>query len=129
MRTKHLWIASAAIVLALPAIAQETAPQQPGPAATSPLPQTANPTPTAGPSAADEVLSESGSDGTAVEEVSSTNAQPPSPPVEYPGWARRDPFNVGPLNPDDARLTSNAWGEASGQFLSILLRRMQTPIA
>ena len=128
MRTKHLWIASAAVILALPAIAQEAAPQQPGPAATSPAPQAASPVAATSPSG-DETLSTSGGDETAVEEVSNANVGPPSPPVEYPSSARGDPWNVGPLNPADAYLTSNAWGEASGQFLSTLMRRMQTPIA
>lgn len=129
MRTKHLLIASAAIVLALPAIAQVAAPQQSGPAAATPATQSANPAPSAVQPTQNEALSEGGTDETAVEEVSNTNIGPPAPPVEYPSWAQRDPWNVGPLPPGDAHLTSDAWGQASGQFLSILMRRMQTPIA
>lgn len=45
------------------------------------------------------------------------------PPVEMPGHARRDPFEVGGINPADVGLTSNAFGGASGRFLSNLLRR------
>ncbi len=129
MRTKHLLIASAAIVLALPAIAQVAAPQQPGPAALPPATQPANPAPDAAQPTQNEALPEGGADETAVEEVANTNTEPPAPPVEYPSWAQRDPWNVGPLSPGDAHLTSDAWGEASGQFLSTLMRRMQTPIA
>ena len=127
MRTKLLLIASAAIVLALPAIAQQVAPGSPAPTQSAPAAAPAT-TPAA---SSDQNLtsSEGGTDETAVEQVANSNVQPPSPPVEYPGWARRDPFNAGSINPADVGLTSDAWGEASGQFLSTLLRRMQTPIA
>ena len=129
MRTKLLLIASAAIVLALPAIAQQTAPPQPPVASPAPAAQPANTAATPQDSAVDEVSPEGGTDETAVEEVSNQNLQPPAPPVEYPGWARRDPWTAGVLNPADARLSSDAWGGASGQFLSTLMRRMQTPLA
>ena len=133
MRTKHLLIAAAAIGLALPAIAQQVANQQPAPAA-APASPAANPAPAPAASpaanqAADEALPEGGADQTAVEEVSGNNLQPPSPPLEYPSWARRDPWNVGPLDPARAGLTGEAWGGANGQFLSTLMRRMQTPLA
>jgi hypothetical protein len=128
MRTKLLLTASAAVVLALPAIAQQAAPPQPAPPTSAPTaqPQTAT---AAAQSGSDETLPEGGADQTAVEEVTNQNLQPPAPPVEYPGWARRDPWTVGPLNPADAGLTSDAWGRASGKFLSSLMRQMQTPIA
>ena len=123
MRTKLLLIASAAVVLALPAIAQQAAPVQPAPAvsppaATAPAASSAQPTP-----------SEGGIDETAVEEVSNNTLQPPTPPVEYPRWARRDFWTVGALEPADARITGDAWGAANGIFLTTLMRRMQTPIA
>lgn len=127
MRTKHLLIATAAIGLALPAIAQQVAGQQSTPTA-APAAQAPNPVATPA-QAPDEVLPEGGADQTAVEEVAGNNVQPPAPPVEYPSWARRDPWNVGPLDPARAGLTSDAWGGANGQFLSTLMRRMQTPIA
>jgi hypothetical protein len=130
MRIKPLLIASAAIALALPALAQQAAAPQPAP--TTPAPVTQNNT-TAN-SSSPTVLPEGGADETAVEEVSNTNANPaalapPTPPVEYPGWARRDPWTVGALNPQDAGLSDDAWGEASGVFLSTLMRRMATPLA
>jgi len=122
MRTKLILIASVAVVLTLPAIAQETGAPQPA------APATATPTPTPTPQPA-VTANDGGSDESAVEEVSAASLQPPSPPVEYPGWARRDPWTVGSLNPEDAGLTSDAWGGADGPFLSTLMRRMQTPLA
>ena len=125
MRTKLLLTASAAAILALPAIAQQPAPQ----------PAPATPPPAQGigalPSATELPTgsAESGADETAVEEVSNVTLQPPAPPVEYPGWARRDPWTVGVLSPSDAGLSGDAWGSADGVFLSTLMRRMQTPIA
>jgi hypothetical protein len=124
MRTKLILIASAAVILALPAIAQQAAAPQPTPAPAAHSPATATP-----PSTSEETASEGGTDETAVEEVSSSKLQPPAPPVEYPGWARRDPWTVGAIEPANARLTSDAWGAADGGFLSTLMRRMQTPVA
>lgn len=128
MRTKLLLIASSAVLLALPAIAQQPAPPQPAAAQPPATAATPGPAPT---SSADEDVTSSagGADETAVEEVAKSNLQPPAPPVEYPGWARRDPWSAGSINPGDIGLTSNAWGQASGAFLSTLLRRMQTPLA
>ena len=118
MHTKAILIVSAAVILALPALAQQAAPPQP----------TQN---SAASSSSPQALPEGGADETAVEEVSSSNQSaalgPPSPPVEYPGWARRDPWNVGPLN--SAGLGAEPWGTADGSFLSTLMRRMRTPIA
>jgi hypothetical protein len=131
MRTKLLLAGSAALALAIPVLAQQQAPppatvpanQYPGGGigATQPQPSTApasigGETPAAG-------------DETAIEEVGALNLPPPPPPVEYPGWARRDPRAVGPLDPAAAGLGDNPWGTASGAFLSVLLRRMDTPIA
>jgi hypothetical protein len=124
MRIKPVWIASAALVLALPALAQQAAPPQQQPVPT-PAP-TVQPTPTSAPAG---TLPESGADESAVEEVSNLNLGPPTPPVEYPGWARRDPWSVGAILPRDAGLGDDAWGSANGAFLSTLMRRMRTPIA
>ena len=121
MRTKLILLASAAALLALPALAQQAAPPQsaPAPAATAPAPMSRPVT----------SLPEGGTDESAVEEISNLNLGPPTPPVEYPGWARRDPWTVGPLDPARAGLSAEAWGDSSGAFLSTLLRRMQTPLA
>ena len=122
MRTKLILIASAAVVLALPAIAQQAVAPQPAPA-------TASPTPAPAQATSSVAANESGSDESAVEEVSAVNLQPPPPPVEYPGWARRDPWTVGSLPPEQAGLNDEAWGRANGPFLSTLMRRMRTPLA
>lgn len=121
MRTKLILVASAAVILALPAIAQQAAPQQPAAQGVT--------VPTTTPSTVESSPPEGGTDETAVEEVSGNTLQPPTPAVEYPGWARRDPWTVGAIEPADARLTSDAWGGSNGAFLSTLMRRMQTPIA
>src|SRR3954453_22182237 len=129
MHTKLLLAASAAIVLALPAIAQQAAPAQPAPAS-GPATGVPAQTPAVSPSTSPAIMStEGGADESAVEEVSGLSLVPPAPPVEYPGWARRDPWTVGSLGPEDAGLTGDAWGGANGTFLSILMRRMQTPTA
>src|SRR5689334_22827240 len=119
MRTKLVLLASAAALLALPALAQQSAAPQPAPV-TAP---TAAPTPTTA-----TALPEGGTDESAVEELSNVSLEPPSPPVEYPGWARRDPWTVGPLDPASAGLSADAWGDSSGAFLSTLMRRMHTPL-
>jgi hypothetical protein len=123
MRIKPIWIASAAVLLALPALAQQVAqPLQQAPTTTTP--PVAQSTP-----ATSETSTEGGADESAVEEVSGLNLTQPGPPVEYPGWARRDPWSVGAISPSNAGLSDDAWGTASGVFLSTLMRRMHTPIA
>jgi hypothetical protein len=130
MRTKLYLIASGAVLaLALPAIAQQAAQLQPAPVGTptpQQQPQAATPSSTASSDISD------GSDETAVEEVSPSAlqpVQPVQPPIEYPGWARRDPRVVGRLDPAAIGLGENPWGGASGAFLSTLMRRMNTPLA
>lgn len=56
-------------------------------------------------------------------------AQEVPPPIELPDHARRDPFVVGPLPSAQTGFRDDAWGGASGRFLSILMRRTDTPIA
>ena len=123
MRNKLIWFASAAAVLAIPAIAQQTAP--PSTPATS---QPAQSVPVAAQPSSTSPAS-TGADESAVEEVSALNLPPPAPPVEYPGWARRDPWTVGSLTPEAAGINEQAWGGANGPFLSTLMRRMRTPLA
>ena len=93
MPAKHSLLASAALVLTLPALAQlraqapQPTPARPTSSVATSRPQGASPSDAA---AADEA---------AVEELGDVQLQPPSPPVEYPGWARRDPWVVGKLDP------------------------------
>jgi hypothetical protein len=134
MRTKPFLAASAAVALALPALAQQAVQPQPAPA-TPPANQYPNNggigTPVVQPSPAERTIGVQATpqDETAVEEVGAINLAPAAPPIEYPGWARRDPRAVGPLDPASAGLSANPWGSASGAFLSTLMRRMDTPIA
>jgi hypothetical protein len=134
MRINPLLVATAAVAIALPALAQQAAQPQPSPAPATPpagvptntaSPVSSSPEP-GGNSAAPRG---SGGDESAVEEVAALNLPPPPPPVEYPGWARRDPWVVGALDPAQQGLGTNPWGTASGAFLTTLMRRMETPLA
>ena len=122
MRIKPLLIASAALALALPAIAQQSAPAPALPPASTP--PTAQGAPTQ-PSVATPV---GGADESAVEMIANLQLPPPPPPVEYPSFARRDPWVVGALEPAAVGLP-DGWGTASGPFLSSLMRRMDVPLA
>ena len=137
MRTKPLLVASAAlaVAIALPAIAQQVAQSQPAPTPANQYPNggigATQPQPSTTPSTIPEDNS-AGADETAVEEVAPATLQPRQPvqpPVEYPGWARRDPWVVGKLDPVAEGLGESPWGGASGAFLSTLMRRMDTPLA
>ena len=124
MRIKPFLIASTALILAIPALAQQSAQPAPGqPTRNSPAlrPMTAQLSPAS-------PLGRAG-DRTAVEELSDLLLQPPKPPVEYPAWARRDPWVVGRLDPVQIGLGASPWQGASGVFLSTLMRRMGTPVA
>jgi hypothetical protein len=128
MRIKPLLIASAAVAVALPAIAQQVV-QQPirAPAAAPANNVASSPEPGAPSEGGTSVVSPG--DESAVEEISNLNLPPPPPPTEYPGWARRDPWVVGELNPAQLGLGDNPWGTSSGAFLSVLMRRMDVPLA
>jgi len=123
MRTKSLLIGGAALLaLALPAIAQQVAqaPPQPAPPAVQPVANVAVPATSPAP----------GQEGdSSVTELNLQNLPPPAPAVEYPAHARRDPWVVGALDPVRIGLGPAPWGAASGAFLSVLMRRMDAPIA
>ena len=123
MRVKTLLIVTCSAIVALPAIAQQTAPRPASPT-TYPTPVTADPSPTATPQPSNPTPSvrrpsrPQGADGSAVELVTEVKLPPPPKPVEYPAFARRDPWTVGALDPADAGLGGNPWRGASGAFLS-----------
>ena len=136
MRIKSLLVASAALAVALPAIAQQMAQTQPasptqypsggiGATQPQPRPQQQSSAPMASPAG--------GADESAVEVVTAQAnlqpSQPIQPPTEYPGWARRDPWVVGALDPAAHGLGQDPWNGSSGAFLSTLMRRMDTPMA
>ena len=129
MRAKPLLIATAGLALALPAIAQQTAPAQP--AQTPPAQPTVNSV-APSPSAQTPIgsLPPAGGEGeTGIADLSELELPAPPPPVELPGHARRDPWVAGRLDSMRLGLGSNPWGAASGAFLSGLMRRMDTPLA
>ena len=124
-----LGVTAAALAIAIPALAQQPAQQSnpPQPAANQ-YPGGgigAQPPATSTPAQSTPVTSvPAGGDESAVEEVSALNLQPAAPVVEYPGWARRDVWTVGSLNPTEAGVGDDAFGTADGAFLSTLMRRM-----
>ena len=116
----------AAAALAIPAIAQvqnTAAPPAPSPAPVQPAP---SPSPVARPSPGPSGAVDSETVEVSEEEL---RAFAPPPPVEYPRHARRNPFVTGALDPVKAGLGTDPWGQASGVFLSGLMRRMDTPVA
>ena len=128
MQAKPLFVSLAALAVALPALAQQTAQPQPAPTP-QPVANTAQPAVTQ-PSVATARPSPGGpADESLVEMLSDIELPPPPPPVEYPARARRDPWVVGAIDPADVGLGPRPWGAASGTFLSTLMRRMDAPIA
>jgi hypothetical protein len=125
MPAKYWLIGGAVVALALPALAQESLlppgfGNAPAPAPTPAQPAQQRP---AAPSARPAATPPAGqSEGEAGQFTEEQLANIP-PPVELPSHARRNPFEVGPINPADIGLTANAWGGADGRFLENLLRR------
>jgi hypothetical protein len=122
-----LLLGSVATVLAIPALAQvqnsaTPAPAPPVQAAPAPAPRAQQPQP-----AQTEALPEDETNATIAAEQA--QAAPPPKPIEYPAYARRDPFTAGALDPASLAIGADAWGQANGVFLSTLMRRMDTPIA
>ena len=128
--------AALALLLALPAIAQERpesilppgfgdpvapAPQPATPS--SPRPQPSGPAPRSDPgeTAGVQVID-------SLAPLEKLTAEPVRQ-VEYPSDARRDPRFAGTLDPSSVGLGPRAWGAASGKALEILMRRMDTPLA
>lgn len=125
MRPKPLLLVGVAAAIAIPAVAQQGAPQATPPAA-QPAPQAEAPSNT---SAATVQPVASGPAETGVEVVENVTMAEPAPAIEYPNWARRDPWVVGLVEPSDVGFGRVPWGAANGAFLSTLMRRMDTPIA
>lgn len=120
-----LLLASAAAVIAIPAIAQVQNTASPPPASPpvepAPAPQPSAPVQT-------QALQETDTSDVVEQQIGTTPPAPP-PAIEYPGYARRDPFTAGALDPVQLGLGADPWGRASGVFLSGLMRRTETPIA
>ncbi len=118
---------SAAVGLALPALAQDRA-LLPATTAPSPTPAPGSTSPVSGlsPSAATAGFGES---ETGITTITADELPTQTPPVELPEHARRDPWVVGRFDPVKLGMGPNPWGTASGAFLSSLMRRTDTPIA
>ena len=114
--TRLYLLAGVAAAVAIPALAQVQNGAATAPAAAQPQ---AAPVQT-------QALQSSETDVVVENQISN---QPPPPPVEYPPFARRNPFEAGVLDPSRLGLGADPWGNASGVFLSSLMRRMDTPIA
>jgi hypothetical protein len=119
---RRFLLPGAVAAIAIPAIAQVQNAVTPPAPATQPAPAP-QPSPAAG-EASPATTGEAG-----VEIANQVVAQAPPPPVEYPKFARRDPFAAGALHPAGTPIGTNAWGQANGAFLSSLMRGMDTPIA
>ncbi|MBA3667262.1 MAG: hypothetical protein H0W65_06025 [Sphingomonas sp.] len=136
-RTRQLLAGGAAlaIALSLPAIAQDRPESILPPGFGDPTPATPAPTPTPTPSPAAPTPITGPSEGAGVEVVDTLSpaealeVAEPVPQVEFPAFSRRDPGLAGTLDPVALRLGALPWGQASGQSLGILMRRMDTPLA
>ena len=125
MPLRRLLIASAAVAaLTLPAWAQESLLPEGFGNSAAPAPSRQQPNQPAAPRPSRATAAEgvSESEGTAGAVAEEQLADMP-PPVELPGHARRDPLLAGGFDPAEVGLARNAWGGASGRFLSNLLRR------
>lgn len=133
MRARPILLATAALAVALPAIAQQVsqpAPSTANSAQSAPQAQQQSPSDLSSSPVRSSGDSSSSIDEGGFQEVTApTTAVSIQPPIEYPGWARRDPWTVGSLDPSEVGLGENPWGIASGAFLSTLMWRMDTPIA
>jgi hypothetical protein len=121
MPNKSLLLLAVAAVAAIPAIAQQVAPP-----AAQPAPQ---PEPAANIAETPAPAATTGPGETGVEVVENVTLAEPVPAIEYPSWARRDPWVTGLLDPEQNGFARAPWGAANGAFLSTLMRRMDTPIA
>ena len=125
--SKRLLIASAAIAVALPVMAQNAIAPQPATNAAAPKP---TPSPAGNAAAAPAPIVQGPSEtGTGVVDAGEIELPAFTPPVEYPDQARRDPAIVGYLDPATIGLGNDPWGDANGVFLAGLMRRMDMPLA
>lgn len=133
-RNKLLLAAAlAAIAFTIPALAQESLlPPGFGDPAPTPTPTpTPTPSPVSGNGNVSSPVRAPGEVSVVIGDASLEDllVQDLPPPIELPDHARRDPFVVGALPSSQTGFGANAWGGASGKFLSILMRRTDAPIA
>ena len=129
-RSTRLLAAAVAAALTIPALAQDQPESllppgfgEPAPVPTPTPPPTSNATSN---TVGSESLVEMVSLDDALSDLLPQNAPPP---IELPAFARRDPALVGPLPSSQTGFPASAWGQASGKFLSVLMRRTKAPLA
>lgn len=136
LRTSILLLSTAsALALALPAASQE-APESllpPGfEESEQPLPPRPDPLaprpPLAAPAPLPPLRSAPAIQNAAEQDLELLSEIPRPKPIEMPEWARRSPAVVGPLQPSDGGLGSDAFGHAHGHFLSTLMRQLDAPL-
>ncbi len=134
-RSKFLLATAVVAIFAIPALAQDK-PESilpPGfgdPAlapAQSPAPSP-KPSPESQPAESGAVV-ETGLSELTPSEAADAMVVEVAPPIEMPTDARRDPSMVGPLPAAQTGFGDNPWGRSSGKFLSLLMRRTDTPLA
>jgi len=117
------------LAAAIPAIAQDQPesllPPGFGEQSPAPAPTPASPGNTAAPTGGSETAVEIVPMDQALADLLPENVPPP---VELPASARRDPSLAGPLPSSQTGFEQDAWGKASGKFLSVLLRRTHAPL-
>ena len=133
-QTKRLLIgvAALAVVLALPALAQDKPESILPPGFGDPLPAP-GPAPAQSGTIAPSVSPSEGA-GVEVIDVLTTSEDltptgPPAPQAEYPAEARRDARFAGLIDLAASGVGPRPWGAASGKMLQVLMRRMDTPLA
>ena len=136
-RTRNKFLVAAAVValVAIPALAQDKPESILPPGFGDPAPTPA-PAPTPSPKPSTEAqpvesdaVVETGLSGLSPSEAADAMVVEVAPPVEIPTDARRDPSIVGPLPAAQTGFGDNPWGRSSGKFLSVLMRRTDTPLA
>lgn len=135
-RLKPILAAAAALAITIPALAQDQ-PESllpPGfgsPPSAPPRSLAPAPAPTPSENTTSNVFGgESGVELVPLDEALAELAlEEMPPPIELPESARRDPSLVGPLPPAQWGFSESSWGAASGKFLSVLMRRTNTPLA
>ncbi|MEO6579829.1 MAG: hypothetical protein ABIN83_01590 [Sphingomicrobium sp.] len=130
--------AAAVAAVAIPALAQDNPqsilPPGFGDPAPSPAPSpspTPSPTPTPSTTAPSEGGSVVESDSSELTPAEAADAMvvEVAPPIEIPDESRRDSAIVGPLPAAQTGFGDSPWGRSSGKFLSVLMRRTNTPLA
>jgi hypothetical protein len=137
LRSKRTLVAAALAALAIPAIGQEAPESLLPPGFGDPVPEQPDepapvrqPTPLvpgvatpAGTDLASEQTDDPDEDAEEEEELAEAD------PYDLPPEARRSPDFVGALTTDNGGFGVDAWGNARGPYLSVLMRRLDAPIA